>query len=114
MRKPDTTTYALTPGDEERFWSNVDRLGDHWWWVGMYDGRYPKLRLESGEYAAAGTLALQLIGTPLAPGRRVRYLCLQKQCVNPEHLGTYSRKAGPWTSTKHHDRWGRPLAVEGE
>lgn len=108
MRKPDKTTYELTPEDVDRFWGNVDRLGEHWWWVGTYMGAYPTLRLDSGEYAGAGKVALQIVGTPLQPGRRVRYFCLQKQCVNPEHLGTYSRSGGPWTASKRHDRWADP------
>ncbi len=91
--------YPLTPLDQKRFAAAIDRLGDHWWWVGAYNNGYPQLRLADGTIARSAALALQLAGTPVPGGHRVRYLCpaLGTECVNPEHLSTYNTRSGPWT-----------------
>jgi hypothetical protein len=94
------TTLKLTAADQKRFWGNVDMLADdHWWWVGPTNGVYPAMRGDDGTYIPAARIALQLAGTPLPQGHRVRYLCseLGKQCINPAHLSAYSPRGGPWS-----------------
>lgn len=91
-----STTYKLTPGDTKRFWGNVDLLGEHWWWVGPYNNQYPLLPLEDGTNARPAAIALQLAGRPLPDGYNIRYLCLNGQCINPEHISIYNRRSGPW------------------
>lgn len=89
--------YNLTPADQKRFWAHVDMLGDHWWWVGPYPIGYPSMPLDSGEDANAARVGLQLVGRPLPPGYNVRYLCMDKQCINPDHNSIYNRRSGPWS-----------------
>ena len=74
----------MTP--EERFWSHVDKRGEHWRWTGatMNTG-YGTVRW-NGRMEGAHRVAYMLSGRELLRGDIVRQRCKIKKCCRPECL----------------------------
>lgn len=75
----------------DRFWSKVDRTGDHWkWTAGKLSTGYGAFRLD-GRTQCAHRVAWELTFGPIAEGYEVHHLCFDIQCVNPAHLESITR-----------------------
>ena len=82
----------MTPGDEARFWSYVQRgaADECWLWIGTTAGKgYGQFaysngsgRVREGAHRIAYTLALG----PIPDGMTIDHLCRTHNCVNPAHL----------------------------
>ena len=77
--------------DAEQFRSNIEKQGTHDIWVGpTTSGGYPVFK----DWMASH-IALALAGAGVPANHRVRYLCSDKRCVKPQHLGIYKPSDGP-------------------
>lgn len=88
-----TGRYALTSDDlrsvnASLFWSKVDHGHDCWAWLGRIDpGGYgicfvPNRRTTTSAHRVAWALS----GRELDPGLPLDHLCVNRSCVNPDHL----------------------------
>lgn len=84
---------TLTP--EERLWSNTDRSGDCWIWLGYK--YYPSKTRKRGPYGMMSAfgrgilvhrLAWMFARGPIPDGTDVHQICGDTLCINPEHLET--------------------------
>jgi hypothetical protein len=76
----------------DRFWSKVDRTGDHWLWRGaLTSGGYGVFWL-GGRLARAHRVALEWSGVPLTDGDQVDHVCHVRACVRPSHLRRVTSK----------------------
>lgn len=77
---------------EERFWSKVNKTSECWLWTGSCnrDG-YGGFRVEE-KTIGAHRVSWLLAGNTIPDGLVVRHKCLSKNCVNPEHLETGTKK----------------------
>jgi hypothetical protein len=73
---------------EERFWSKVDKTETCWLWTGSKrkDG-YGRFKV-NGQMQLPHRVAWILSGKTIPEGHVIRHKCLNKNCVNPEHLET--------------------------
>ena len=80
--------------DPERFWEYVQpfmALDACWIWTGTLDrdgyGTFrPRPEPDRRLYFAAHRLAFHLLRGPIPDGLTIDHLCLNKACVNPDHL----------------------------
>lgn len=71
---------------EERFWSKVDKSGEHWLWTGgTSGGGYGTFRM-GGRMIGAHVASFLLSGRSLTPGEQVLHQCDIKLCVKPSCL----------------------------
>jgi hypothetical protein len=85
---------AYIIGDTKtRFWSKVDASGICWEWTGRTNSEgYGHFRLEGtpGPIAMAHRFAWESLVGPITE-ETLDHLCLNKRCVNPDHLEPVSR-----------------------
>jgi hypothetical protein len=73
--------------DAARFWSYVDVDGDCWEWTGQRDrDGYGRLWRPAGKTRVAHRIAYELLVGPIPEGLQLDHLCLNKCCVNPDHV----------------------------
>ena len=82
----------FVPGDtSERFWSQVDRRDDCWFWMGHRNrdgyGQF-KVTTRPGRYRTvrAHRWAWEALHGPVPAGLTLDHLCGQTACVRPDHL----------------------------
>lgn len=68
---------------EDRFWSNVDRTGDCWIWIGS---RLPSGYGRIGGRGYAHRVSWALANGPIPAGMCILHRCDNPPCVNPSHL----------------------------
>lgn len=72
--------------DEERFWSRVTKTESCWNWTGTKsDSGYGLISI-NGTVNRAHRLAWELLVGPIPEGIHIDHRCMNKSCVNPEHL----------------------------
>lgn len=84
----DRRTLRIPP--TERFWPRVDAHGACWEWMGGQAGGYG--RFNDGERIVSTHIWAwtDLVG-PIPPGMTLDHLCLNRICVNPDHLEVVTR-----------------------
>jgi hypothetical protein len=71
---------------ETLFWSKVDATGDCWNWTGARQKQgYGNVNYR-GRFWRAHRLAYSLLVGDIPDGLQLDHLCLNKACVNPDHL----------------------------
>lgn len=76
---------------DDRVWARIDASGDCWEWTGVINRYgYGVVHLPRGGKDAVRTMAHRyvwekLVG-PIAPGLQIDHRCMNKRCVNPDHL----------------------------
>lgn len=76
----------MTPADELRFWSKVDRSGPCWLWVASCRANgYGQINIE-GKNRSAHRVAYELAVGPVPNGLLIDHACRVRACVRPEHL----------------------------
>jgi hypothetical protein len=66
-----------------RFWSKVDASGVCWEWTASDDGAKGYGRFD---HQSAHRWAYEFLVGPIPEGMTLDHLCLNKRCVNPDHL----------------------------
>jgi hypothetical protein len=76
----------------DRFWMKVHRVeGQCWEWTGgKYRGGYGSFW--GGDTTYAHRFSYQLLVSPIPEGMLVDHICLNKGCVNPDHLRLATKK----------------------
>lgn len=80
------TTGLIT--QESRFWSRVDRRGEHvcWVWQGSLHDGYGYVHLKGFPAGAHRVSWLLLKGSLPVPPLELDHICRNRACVNPNHL----------------------------
>jgi hypothetical protein len=85
----------LTLADQDRFWSHVRPVGDHWLWQGTPTAQgYGQFGVRGPMYLVH-RIAFQLDGAELFEGFIVHHRCFVKLCVKPTHLEQVPRNEHP-------------------
>lgn len=74
---------------EARFWEKVDASGDCWEWQGSMLRGYGRINRPGpagNNHLRAHRVAYELLVGPIPPGLTIDHRCLNKRCVNPDHL----------------------------
>jgi len=82
------TTYDI---NETLFWEKVDATGDCWdWTAALYGNGYGMVGVKRGDGAwvprCAHRVAWELLIGDIPDGLVIDHLCINKKCVNPDHL----------------------------
>lgn len=90
---------------ERKFWKKV-RMGTPskcWIWTGyVNEFGYGRIRLtKEKRNISAHRLSLQLHGVRLLPGKYVDHMCMNKACVNPNHLRQVTPRKNFFENTRH-------------
>ena len=77
---------------KERFSSKVEENSDgcHEWAAGTSQG-YGRFAMKAGDVRYAHRVAWEMEHGPIPDGMTLDHLCLNKRCVNPDHLEIVSR-----------------------
>jgi len=73
---------------EERFWDKVDKTETCWLWTASKNNCGYGQCWVDGQTQCAHRVAWILFGNTIPEGHVIRHKCLNKNCVNPEHLET--------------------------
>ena len=73
---------------EERFWGKVDKTDSCWLWTGCKNSGGYGMFSANGHTQVSHRLSWILSGKTIPEGHVIRHKCLNKNCVNPEHLET--------------------------
>lgn len=88
-RKHGDVTRGKTTASE-RFWAKVEKTSGCWYWRGAVAGRYGRFWVGStrsdGRLLQAHRFAYELLIGPIPPELTIDHLCLNKLCVNPDHM----------------------------
>jgi len=112
--------YGLKFGSDEYkrwFWSNVDRVSQHWRWLGSLQTR-KRLHYgncwRDGRWDKAHRVAWELAtGWAVPDGLVVMHLCDHGWCVNPDHLVVGTVAANNWDRARKGRNGGAaPVDVE--
>lgn len=78
----------ITPRTAERFWAKVEQRGECWIWTGAVVGAGYGHFAQGGpsKMMLAHRWAYEAMVAPIPEGLVLDHLCLNKLCVNPEHL----------------------------
>ena len=79
-----------TRGLWDRFWEKVDASGDCWEWTAAATGAGYGAIWVDGRMELAHRKAFELLVGPI-PAETLDHLCLNRLCVNPDHLEPVSR-----------------------
>ena len=73
---------------EKKFWSKVEQIPFHscWEWVGLLNFKGYGYTNHKGKTIMAHRLSLSLHNIPLQENLVVDHVCMNKTCVNPNHL----------------------------
>jgi hypothetical protein len=76
---------------QERFWSKVNKTEYCWLWLASKGSRYGKIKYKHKTYLAH-RVAYQLLIGSIPIGLELDHaICLNKKCVNPQHLEPVTR-----------------------
>lgn len=76
---------------EQRLWAKVDKSEGCWTWTGRTN-RYGYGRIwRDGKDLGVHRLAWELLVGPIPADMTIDHLCLNKVCVNPDHLEVVTR-----------------------
>lgn len=81
-----TTTLLLSEKEVMKFWSQVDAQGDCWEWTGALSHGYGRFFCKTLREGRAHRVAWELLVGPIPEGLHIDHLCMNKRCVNPDHL----------------------------
>lgn len=76
---------------EERFFAKVDARGVCWQWTGGLVAGYGRFSIAPGDHYAAHRWCWEYLVGPIPDGLTLDHLCLNKGCVNPDHLEPVTR-----------------------
>lgn len=103
-----------------RVWAKID-VGDCWLWTaGARVGVYGGIKFK-GKMRAAHRMVWCLLVGPIPDGLELDHLCVQKLCVNPDHIEPVTpavnvQRAGAhpsrWMKKRTECRWGHPYTPE--
>ena len=96
--RPDTP--AQEHADISRFWSKVDRRGadECWPWLASTNREHGQFWLQ-GKHVYAHRFAYEILVGPILEGHVIDHLCKRKDCVNPSHLESVTRKVNTLRGT---------------
>lgn len=76
----------ITQADADRFWSKVERTDSCWLWTASVGGHgYGQIKI-AGRIRTAHRVAYKLAKGAIPDGYLIDHTCMNKRCVNPEHL----------------------------
>lgn len=82
-------TSEMTQRQIDRFWSRVDRRDNERCWIFEHaaasSNGYGRFSL-NGRTVMAHRIAYELVKGPIPPGLFIDHLCMNRPCVNPDHL----------------------------
>ncbi len=103
----------------DRFFEKVDFSGDCWEWTASQNGGtgYGQFKWTSDRPIGAHRAVWQLLMGPIPDGMTIDHLCMNKICVNPDHLEVVTQKENnrraPLSQSKRtHCPQGHPLFGE--
>lgn len=71
----------------ENFWKRVDKTSYCWNWTGYINAtRYGEINTPEVKHMLAHRFSYRQFVGELKPGMHIDHLCLNKLCVNPDHL----------------------------
>ena len=74
------------PTELDRYWSYVDKTGSCWNWTGTGNGRGYGFFAVKGRNVQVHRYAYKLARGEIPDGLTIDHLCMNKLCVNPDHL----------------------------
>ena len=110
-------TYKPGLSVAERFWTKVQKTESGCWeWQAAVGNGYGQIRI-SGRCCRAHVLSYEWAKGPIPEGLELDHLCLNKLCVNPEHLEAVTHQEnmsrvagmGQACAKKTHCKYGHPF-----
>lgn len=92
----DKSKLLPLPTAEERFWSKIEKTESCWNWVGgeLNHAGYGTMLIggRAGKIWLSHRYSYFLAHGDIAPGVEIDHRCLNRRCVNPEHLRAATKK----------------------
>lgn len=105
MGKSMDTPIQLVGNDSQRFWQKVDKSGDCWVWTSSQWGKgYGKFTVKDVSIAAH-RFAYQDTKGPIPEGMQIDHLCMNKLCVNPDHLEAVTNSENQYRAKEKRGCW---------
>lgn len=106
QRYKDVNATKLIKGNHsKRFWIKVDKTKDCWNWIGSTWGKgYGKYTVND-KSIAAHRFAYQDIKGDIPKGLQLDHLCMNKLCVNPDHLEPVTNSENQYRAFKKRGAW---------
>jgi hypothetical protein len=107
----DKKTKSALPGTlEEKFWEYTIELpnGCIQWIAGIDDGCYGEFKVAPGKTVNAHSYAWELDRGAVPEGLQIEHVCLNRGCVNVNHMQLVTAAENPGQSAHRGDLWGLP------
>lgn len=109
----------MRKSEAERFWNKVDKSADCWEWTAYKLNGYGRFGIggapkNGGRIVYAHRWAWESENGPIPEGLSIDHLCMNKGCVNPDHLEsvTTEENSQRWAATITHCPQGHEYSLE--